>query len=88
MHLTPGEDVLVADTAADFADAVVRLYRDQALWETLAAGGRENISRHFSREVARSAITRLIALADGYRTAGLTQSERATKATRRALNVD
>ena len=67
MHLEPGEDVLVADIAAEFADAIVRLYRDQALWERLAAGGRENIRRHFSRDVARSAITRLIALADGRR---------------------
>ncbi len=69
MHLVPGEDVLVADSAADFAAAIVRLYRDQALWERLAAGGRENIRRHFSRDVARSAITRLIALADGRRIA-------------------
>ena len=67
MHLVPGEDVLVADTPATFADAVARLYRDQALWERLATGGRENIRRYFSREVARSAITRLIALADGHR---------------------
>jgi GT2 family glycosyltransferase/glycosyltransferase involved in cell wall biosynthesis len=67
MHLEPGEDVLVADGAAEFADAIVRLYRDQALWERLAAGGRENIRRPFSRDVARSAITRLIALADGRR---------------------
>jgi GT2 family glycosyltransferase/glycosyltransferase involved in cell wall biosynthesis len=67
MHLVPGEDALVADSAAEFADAIVRLYRDQALWERLAAAGRENIRRHFSRDVARSAITRLIALADGRR---------------------
>lgn len=65
MHLQPDSDVLVADAAEDFADAIVRLYNDQALWERLAAGGRENIRRHFSRDVARSAITRLIALADG-----------------------
>jgi len=67
MHLTPGEDVLVAETAAEFADAVVRLYGDNMLWEALAAGGRENIRRHFSRDVARSAITRLIAVADAHR---------------------
>ena len=69
MHLSPGDDVLVAETAADFADAIVRLYGDQPLWEKLAAGGRENIRRHFSRDVARSAITRLIALVDARRTA-------------------
>jgi GT2 family glycosyltransferase/glycosyltransferase involved in cell wall biosynthesis len=66
MHLSPGEDVLAASTAADFAAAIVALYRDEALWERLAAGGRENIRRHFSRDVARSAITRLIALADSH----------------------
>jgi GT2 family glycosyltransferase/glycosyltransferase involved in cell wall biosynthesis len=69
MHLVPDEDVLVADSAEGFADAVVRLYHDQALWERLASNGRDNIRRHFSRDVARSAITRLIALADGHRAA-------------------
>jgi hypothetical protein len=41
------------------------VYHDEALWERLAAGGRENIRAHFSRDVARSAITRLIAFAQG-----------------------
>ena len=67
MHLTPGDDVLVAATAEEFTDAIVRLYGDAVLWEALAAGGRENIRRHFSRDVARSAITRLIAVADAHR---------------------
>jgi glycosyltransferase involved in cell wall biosynthesis len=67
MHLAPGDDVLVADSAEAFADALARLYHDQALWEQLAAGGRENVRQHFSRDAARSAITRLIALADGHR---------------------
>ena len=66
---TPGEDVLVAESAADFADAIVRLYGDAALWEALAAGGRENIRRHFSRDVARDAIMQLIAVADAHRAA-------------------
>ena len=57
MHLVPEQDVLVADDAKGFADAIVRLYHDEALWQRLAEGGRENIRRHFSRDVARSAIT-------------------------------
>jgi GT2 family glycosyltransferase/glycosyltransferase involved in cell wall biosynthesis len=65
MHLNPGEDVLVGDDAAAFAAAIVRVYEDEVLWQKLAAGGRDNISRHFSRDVARTAITRLIALARG-----------------------
>ena len=65
MSLVPERDVLVADDAKDFADAIVRLYYDEALWNQLAAGGRENIRTYFSRDVARSTITRLIAFAKG-----------------------
>jgi glycosyltransferase involved in cell wall biosynthesis len=61
MHLTPGEDVLVADNADAFAEAVELAYRDEAVWQRLAVGGVENVRTHFSRDVARSAITRLIA---------------------------
>jgi glycosyltransferase involved in cell wall biosynthesis len=62
MHLTPGVDVLVGDDPESFADAVVRAYRDQELWTALSEGGRENIRKHFSRDLARSAISRLLAL--------------------------
>jgi GT2 family glycosyltransferase/glycosyltransferase involved in cell wall biosynthesis len=65
MSLVPERDVLVADGARDFADAIVRLYHDEALWNLLAAGGRDNIRTYFSRDVARSTITRLIAFAKG-----------------------
>jgi len=65
MHLRPEEDVLVADDPAAFADAIVRLYRDEALWQKLAAGGIDNIRRHFSRDVARKAVLQLVALANG-----------------------
>ncbi len=71
MHLSPGEDVLVADDPQGFAAEIVRVYRDETLWGKLAAGGRDNIRKHFSRDVARSTITRLIALARGN---GLTKS--------------
>src|SRR3981081_4696856 len=62
MHLTPGVDVLVGDDPESFVDAVVRAYRDQELWTMLSEGGRENIRKHFSRDLARSAISRLVAL--------------------------
>ncbi len=63
MHLTPGVDVLVGDDPESFANAVVRGYRDQELWAALSSSGRENIRKHFSRDVARGAISRLVALA-------------------------
>jgi glycosyltransferase involved in cell wall biosynthesis len=65
MHLRPGEDVLVADDPAEFADAIVRLYGDKVLWQKLAAGGIDNVRRHFSRDVASAAVKRLISFAGG-----------------------
>ncbi len=60
MHLVDGEDVLVADDAAGFASAVVRLYRDQVLWERLVAGGLANVERHFSLDAARPTVRRVL----------------------------
>jgi len=48
MYLVDGRDVLVADTAEDFARAVVRLHTDEALWQDIADGGLRNIKQHFS----------------------------------------
>jgi len=59
MHLRAGEDVLVADLPADFADAIVRLYQDRQLWERLARNGRENVQRHFSTDAAREVVRRV-----------------------------
>ena len=39
MSLTDGEDILIADGAQAFADAVVKLYQDEALWEQLSKNG-------------------------------------------------
>jgi GT2 family glycosyltransferase len=60
MHLRDGEDVLVAGDAPAFADAVVRLYHDEALWQRLSAGGLANVARHFSLDAARESVRRLL----------------------------
>jgi glycosyltransferase involved in cell wall biosynthesis len=59
MHLRDGEDVLVADDAEAFGQAVLRAYRDPGLWMRLSNGGLANVERHFSTVVARQAIARL-----------------------------
>jgi GT2 family glycosyltransferase/glycosyltransferase involved in cell wall biosynthesis len=59
MHLHDGRDVLVADTADAFADALVRLYRDEALWTTLARHGLDNVRQHFSLDAARETVRRV-----------------------------
>ncbi|MNP58290.1 hypothetical protein D3C76_1531950 [compost metagenome] len=60
MHLRNGEDVLVADDAAGFADAVLRLYRDEALWQRLADNGLANVERHFSLDAGREVVRRVL----------------------------
>ncbi len=65
MHLVSGEDVMVAADAEQFASAIERVYRDEALWQRLSAAGVDNVRRHFSRAVAKVALQDLFALADG-----------------------
>jgi O-antigen biosynthesis protein len=51
MSLRDGEEALLADTAGEFAAAVVRLYRDEALWGRLASNAHAHAERHFSPRV-------------------------------------
>jgi len=60
MHLRADEDVLVASTPREFADAVLRLYADEALWQTLSANGLHNVREHFGFDAARAVIRRLL----------------------------
>ncbi|MDB6164676.1 MAG: glycosyltransferase [Xanthomonadaceae bacterium] len=63
MHLQDGVDVLVADDPIRFAEQVVRLYHDEALWQRLAEAGLDNVARHFSPDSARDAVRRIFQLA-------------------------
>ena len=60
MYTTHEHDVLMADTAEDFAAQVVRVYQDQALWECIAANGRDNVEQHFSVAAAQKALLELL----------------------------
>jgi GT2 family glycosyltransferase/glycosyltransferase involved in cell wall biosynthesis len=62
MYLVPGEDVMVAADAEQFASAIERVYCDEDLWRRLSAAGLENIRRHFSRAVAKKALQELFEL--------------------------
>lgn len=50
---TDGENILFGDTAEAFAEASVRLLRDAALRERLAAAGRELVRRHYDWSAIR-----------------------------------
>jgi glycosyltransferase involved in cell wall biosynthesis len=60
MHLRDGDDVLVADDADAFAEAVVRLYQDAGLWRQLAGNGLRNVERHFSLDAGRDVVRRVL----------------------------
>ena len=63
MGVVEGEEVIVEDDPQAFADAVVRVYRDEALWNRLSRNGLANIRRRFSTEVAIEALRALPPLA-------------------------
>ena len=48
MFLADGADVLMADDAASFAQAVIRAHTDPVLWRKLSDGGVRNVEQHFS----------------------------------------
>jgi len=60
MFLQDGDSVLVADDPGSFAEAILRLYRDPALWERLSVGGLAVMEAHFSFAAARRALIELV----------------------------
>jgi glycosyltransferase involved in cell wall biosynthesis len=60
MFAQSGRDVLVAESAEDFAAEVIRLYRDENLWNRVSAAGLENVRQYFSVETARLGLQELL----------------------------
>jgi glycosyltransferase involved in cell wall biosynthesis len=52
MSLRDGENILVADGAEQFADSVVRLYQDEALWNHITHNGLEFAENAWGAEAA------------------------------------
>jgi len=64
MFLVDEESILIADKPQDFAAAVLRLYREPALWQRLSNAGLEVMERHFSFAAAREKILAIPGLAE------------------------
>jgi glycosyltransferase involved in cell wall biosynthesis len=62
MNLEHGEDVLIADDAEAFADAVVTLHSDAALWSRLAENGFSSVASQFSLANAERTLARLLSI--------------------------
>lgn len=55
------EHALIADAPEDFANAIVRLHRDNALWSSLSASGRRHIRDNFNLDNLRSQLRNILA---------------------------
>jgi glycosyltransferase involved in cell wall biosynthesis len=60
MYITDGLNGLVADSAKDFADAIVTLNKDRALWEKIQLNAKSIIAKHFSIEQATKQLKQLL----------------------------
>jgi len=60
MYLEDGVNVLIADEPNDFCKAVLRLYRDEDLWNRLSQNGLDIVSRHFSYPAVREKFIELL----------------------------
>jgi glycosyltransferase involved in cell wall biosynthesis len=55
-----GQNVLVADEPDEVADAIIRLYQDQQIWEDLSREGVEHCNRSFSVSAVSTRLQQLI----------------------------
>jgi glycosyltransferase involved in cell wall biosynthesis len=60
MGLVDGEDVLIGDTADDFARQVLLAYDDRELWQSLSDAGKSNIEKYFSFSVAEQQLQKIL----------------------------
>lgn len=54
--LTHEREVLIADTAESYSPNIVRLFRDDGLWQAVSAAGVRKVTERFSPQVARRAV--------------------------------
>ncbi len=61
MHLIDGRHALIADSPEDFARAVVELYGDDRLWETLSIESLAHVRAHFSKTAVQAKLAEVFA---------------------------
>jgi glycosyltransferase involved in cell wall biosynthesis len=60
MHVRDGTHALVADDAAAFAGAVVRILDDDGLWASLSTAGRDLVRERFGPETTRRSLAEVL----------------------------
>ena len=54
------KNVLVAQTPEQFAQAVLRLYQDEALWNRLSRNGQELVASEFSLDMGKRVLAQAL----------------------------
>lgn len=65
MGVIDGQSALIADDEHAFAEKVISLIQDKALWNTLVQGGMDLIENRFSPQVVRKALVELLGSEEG-----------------------
>ena len=60
MGLINRKEAMVAETGREFAAAMLELYQDKSLWQTLSENGQQSLQRTFSTDVAKASLTNLL----------------------------
>jgi glycosyltransferase involved in cell wall biosynthesis len=60
MALVDRKNILLADTAKDFADKVINIYYDEDLWRVISINGKQHIEANFSVKITRQFIKKII----------------------------
>ena len=60
MDLVDHEEILIADTAEDFARAIVELYESEDLWQRISKNGAAKTRATYSIDAAREQLSRLV----------------------------
>ncbi len=60
MYAKNAHDILIADTEAEFAKSVIKLYNDSKLWNKLSKNGLKNVEQWFSFNAAKNAIKTIL----------------------------
>ena len=60
LYLRDSQEALLAETPADFAEAIGRLYTDADFWRAIADQGRAHIGKVFSKERLETALEKII----------------------------
>ena len=55
-----GENILIADSAVEFCEAVVKLHRDKELWGELRDKGREYVETSFSQKAFQARVDQVM----------------------------